>query len=525
MQSHRTVQRFVVILGIAWRVSTLGCGDPDAVSPDAAVDAYTVGADVVTEYGPLRGTTDGELVVFKGVPYAAPPTAERRFAPPVPPAIWTEPRDATSFGPACPQGGANDSEDCLSLNVWAHGGSDTRAVIVWIHGGGYVAGASRDAVYDAASLARISNAVVVSINYRLGKLGFLAHPQLAAPDGGAGNWGLRDQIAALQWIQRNIGAFGGDPTKVLIAGESAGGASICTLLATAPAQGLYQSAIMQSGNCRLVQEREAAVGTFPAAYTVGAAVAGQLGCTTGDIASCLRSAPLASVLAATVPLSNDLGFPVFATLPIVDGVVLDARPMAAIRGGRGNVPTIAGSNREDTSVFMINAMGVTNAPGAFQTYLDKLPLTPSQKSALLSMYPPSVFTELGAAIYYSTDLAFACPARVLASVHADRTRLYELERPVPSGPLMALRAVHGLDFIYLFGTFAQWQIALTAADDALHGWFAQTWGSMARDELSATWPAGGANADYLGIDASQTMRSGFRGARCAQLGSLGVLIE
>lgn len=523
----------VAILGtVSWFTTACGgggSGTGDDADAAVSADAYIVGADVTTDSGPVHGVVDGDLVSFLGIPYAAPPTGTRRFAPPSDPMPWTAPLDASQFGPACPQNGAisanQQSEDCLSINVWAHAGAGPHPVIVWVHGGGYVAGSSREPLYVGATLARASDAVVVSFNYRLGVLGFLALPSLAATDGGNGNWGLRDQIAALAWVKRNIAAFGGDPSHVMIAGESAGGASICTLLAAPAAQGLYQAAAMESGTCRLVLEMTTTSGTFPSALSVGSGVASQLGCTTGDIASCMRAAAVPSVLAATVPFSLDLGVPIAATLPVVDGVVLDQRPMAAIRGGRGAVPLIAGSNREDTSYFVVNAMGVTNAAGAFDTYLTQLGITGSTRTTVQAMYPASLVTQVGAATALSTDIAFACPALALASVHPDTSRLYELQRQVPMGVVAGYGAVHGFDFIYLFGSFTQWGITPAAGDLALRDRFEQNWGAMARTGVpDPSWLVAGASGAYLALDLATTMATtSWRGGRCAQLATLGLL--
>ena len=313
---------------------------------------------------------------------------------------------------------------------------------------------------------------------------------------------------------------------MLIAGESAGGASICTLLAAPAAQGLYQAAAMESGSCRLVLDTDQAFGSFPAAYDVGGKVASELGCTGGDVPGCLRAAPVASVLGAAVPAGVDLGFHVGATLPVVDGVVLDQHPMAAIRGGRGAVRIIAGSNREDTSAFVVGDMHVSNTAGGFSAYLDQLPVTAEQKQVLLAMYPPGAITEIGAATALSTDIAFACPAQALAAVRPADSRLYELERPASSGVLVGYGAVHGLDFINLFGSFAAIGITPTAGDDAVHAWFDSAWGAAARGDAPEGWSPTGAGASaYVGIDAPPAEKTGWRGGRCAQLAGMGLILE
>jgi para-nitrobenzyl esterase len=226
---------------------------------------------VHTSLGELRGVTAGGLYIFRGIPYARPPAGALRFRPPERPDSWSRIRDATRFGPAAPQslgllgpvfslGITRTDEDCLFLNVWTPGlDGQRRPVLVWIHGGAFVLGAGSQSLYDGAALARRGDAVVVTINYRLGALGFLYLRQLS---GGrlpaSGNEGLRDQIAALQWVRDEIAAFGGDPDNVTIFGESAGAMSCATLLGTPRARGLFHRAILQSGAANHISTPETA---------------------------------------------------------------------------------------------------------------------------------------------------------------------------------------------------------------------------------------------------------------------------
>ena len=230
--------------------------------------APPLGEVVETAYGKVRGafadgTQDGAVLAYKGIPFAAPPVGDLRWKPPAPPTPWEGERDATEFGASCHQAPAADegfyaqpelteSEDCLFLNIWApadrvDAGSP---VMVWIYGGGFMVGSSSLPLYDGEALAR-AGVVVVTVNYRLGLLGFFAHPALSAesPNGASGNQGLYDQVAALEWVRDNIAAFGGDPANVTIFGESAGSISVCYLAATPLADGLFQKAIGQSGGC------------------------------------------------------------------------------------------------------------------------------------------------------------------------------------------------------------------------------------------------------------------------------------
>ncbi len=204
---------------------------------------------VTIDQGPLTGATDNGIDIYKGIPYAAPPIGDLRWRGPQPGPHWTAPRDATVFGPICPQHATEgliaranlpQSEDCLSLNIWTPGGTK-RPVMVWIHGGGFTQGGASIPRFDGAQLAR-RGVVLVSFNYRLGRLGFFPHPALADA-----NFGLLDQIAALQWVKRNIAAFGGDPANVTIFGESAGGVSVQMLMTSPLAKGLFAKAISRSG--------------------------------------------------------------------------------------------------------------------------------------------------------------------------------------------------------------------------------------------------------------------------------------
>ncbi|MCY4505398.1 MAG: carboxylesterase family protein, partial [Acidobacteria bacterium] len=233
-----------------------------AAAPAAGQDA---GAVVTVETGRLAGAPSplgGEVMVYRGVPFAAPPVGELRWRPPEPPAAWEGVRDATEAAPACMQnplpaaaqtfydaGVDRMDEDCLYLNVWTAAGLDDRVpVLVWIHGGGLSIGNGADITYDGTRLAQ-RGVVLVTINYRLGAFGYLAHPLLSAESGhgASGNYGLLDQIAALGWVQRNIAAFGGDPSRVTIFGESAGSWSVNQLMATPLARGLFHAAIGESG--------------------------------------------------------------------------------------------------------------------------------------------------------------------------------------------------------------------------------------------------------------------------------------
>jgi para-nitrobenzyl esterase len=305
------------------------------------------------EDGQVAGVLDRGVHVFKGIPYAAAPVGDGRWKPPQPVVPWSGVREASTFGHECPQAQypagsiymrplQPQNEDCLFLNVWttAHAG-DRLPVLVWIHGGALTYGSSISDVRDGVPLAQ-KNVVLVSLNYRLGPLGYFAHPELSAesPQGSSGNYGVLDQIAALQWVQRNIERFGGDPAKVTIAGESAGSWSVNTLMASPLAAGLFRGAIGQSGGRfsrtpHLTDDR----GSQASAESVGLALARRLG---ADSLSALRQLPAESLVMVDG----------FRSQENVDGWVLLDEIRAIFASGRHHhVPVIVGSTADEITPF------------------------------------------------------------------------------------------------------------------------------------------------------------------------------
>jgi para-nitrobenzyl esterase len=317
---------------------------------------------VAIDTGTLEGVVDSPsgVIVFRGIPYAAPPVGELRWRPPQPPEHWTGVRPASQLGHNCmqhqPYGdidpfAAGVSEDCLNLNVWTSSldaNAPRRPVMVWIHGGGFWAGFGGEERHNGAPLAK-KGAVVVTLNYRLGPFGFLAHASLAAesPHHAAGNYGLLDQIAALQWVQRNIARFGGDPSRVTIFGESAGGFSVGSLIASPLAKGLFQRAILESGT-----GVGAGIASRDDARAVALRFADSLGVhgVRADAAAHLRALNPDTVLAASLHLGPP-GAPAF--YPVVDGWVLPHAVDSTLASGKANlVPVIAGTNRDEGDEWM-----------------------------------------------------------------------------------------------------------------------------------------------------------------------------
>ncbi len=297
--------------------------------------------------GTLEGKAVGKIAVFKGIPFARPPVGPLRWKPPVALPAWQGVRKAQSFGAACIQPCSNAvsiyanpparvSEDCLTLNIWAPEKARDAPVIVWIHGGALTNGYSHEAMYDGARLAA-RGAIVVSINYRLGVLGYMAHPELSkeSPDGVSGNYGLLDQIAALNWVKANIAAFGGDTNNVTIAGESAGALSVMYLMTSPQARGLFHKAIAQSAYMISTPSlREARHGEIPA-EDMGTKVAAALGA--ADLAALRAMDPLALTEGAA-----KAGYFPWGT---IDGKILPRQLVDSFdRGEQAPVPMIAGFN-------------------------------------------------------------------------------------------------------------------------------------------------------------------------------------
>ena len=407
---------------------------------------------VMIDSGPLVGArgSDGRAM-FRGVPFAAAPVGRRRWRAPAPARRWTAPRDASRSAPACPQvdygwnhaAAARQSEDCLFLDVATPEPAPRRAlpVMVWIHGGGNRAGGAAGTV-DSPIVAR--GVVLVSIQYRLGALGFLSHPALSREQAGAsGNYALMDQVAALRWVRRNIARFGGDPARVTIVGESAGAQDVGLLQLAPDAKGLFAGAIEESGT--------AGFGLPPRSLAqnqlLGLAVARAAGVRAGATAAQLRSVPAAALVkaseAATMPGLDDASY--IWLQAIVDGRVLRETPAATLaRGGGVHVPLIVGSNARELTMSasldrLIDSGFGHNAAAARRLY------------GLGSGTMPPPDSRLGdLATHVADDITFRCPAAVVAAAGARAgTPVWRYEfdyQPAGAAPV-----THGSELAYVFG--------------------------------------------------------------------------
>lgn len=313
-----------------------------------AMGVGALAAPVTTAEGPVDGISKNGVLQYLGIPYAAPPVGELRWMPPAPVKTWDTPRKADRFGPICAQvttlgpfaGPPNSNEDCLYLNVFTPRLKGKMPVLVWIHGGGYYDGASND--YDASRLAARGRMVVVTFNYRLNLFGFMAHPAIDAEGHAFGNYGVMDMQAVLQWVHRNIEAFGGNPDRVTLGGQSAGAGAVAANVVSPLAKGLLHRAIYQSGGYQPFATRETAEGR-------GAKFAAAAGCTKGDVAKCLRALPAAKVAA----LAGDAANPsAFVGGPLVDGTVIPRQSIDAIKSGDFNrVPILFGTTQDEGNFF------------------------------------------------------------------------------------------------------------------------------------------------------------------------------
>src|ERR1700722_3809845 len=415
---------------------------------------------IVTQSGPLKGVIVGNIAEFLGIPYAAPPVGNLRWMPPQPFGPWKGLLDASSFGNVCTQGGGG-SEDCLFLNIYVpnfkknankhHGATP---VMFWIHGGGLTAGAGSD--YDPTPLVE-QGVIVVTINYRLGYLGFFAQTSLDSEGHDAGNYGLMDQQFAMQWVQSNIAAFGGDPSNVTIFGESAGGHSVYCQLASPTAAGLYAHAISESGSYLMFDNFIASIVTLPVGESTGSglvpggnSVASGLGCST---AACLRG------------ISNTtlVGIQPGTLYAFVDGTLLTETPAQAFASGNFNrVPVIAGTNHDEWALFVADQYDLQGNPILTEPEYDAATIAlwgPVLGPIAISVYPyvapgGQVLGEDG------TDGIFACSARNGDQLLSNFTTTYAYEfndelappQPPPAGLSFPLGAYHGSEIQYLFDT-------------------------------------------------------------------------
>ncbi|MFI6460148.1 carboxylesterase/lipase family protein [Streptomyces sp. NPDC050538] len=452
--------------------------------PATATATAATSTTIRTPDGRLRGAAHDGYRTFEGVPYAAPPVGGLRWAPPHRAVPWSGVRDATRPASACPQpagevpGGSTD-EDCLHLNVTTPDDAAParpKPVIVWLHGGGFTTGAGSS--YDAHRMATRGDVVVVTVDYRLGALGFLAHTGLP----GSGTFGLADQQAALRWVRAGIGAFGGDPHNVTLAGESAGGYSVCAQLASPAAAGLFDRAIIESGPCTGSPDRPFAPSSVPlsTARATGADLAAKVGCGSAhDALACLRHVPVSRLLAAQAGDQQ----------PARSTPLLPADPGAAIAAGRfQHVPVLIGNNHDEGNGW---AAGIVQAgyPVTPDTWPDVAATffpAPGEARAVVREYP--VHDGDGGPVFGAAigDADFACPTARTDTLLAAQVPVWRYEfadehaPPLTSGtPPFPLGAPHASELPYLFDLGGRPR-DLTAAQRRLADTMVDYWTRFAR---------------------------------------------
>ena len=443
---------------------------------------------VSVQQGALQGVQAEGVAAFKDIPYAAPPVGPLRWRPPQPVQPWSETRAADHVGAICVQPPANGdnavgpgpmSEDCLTLNVFApEGATEPLPVMFWVHGGGYVNGSGTADLYDGSNLAR-HGVVVVTINYRLGRLGFFDHPALAAErpaDEPAGNYGVMDMIAALKWVHANIGRFGGDASDVTIFGESAGGVAVSQLMLAPDARGLFAKAIIQSGVPQGATSRlDAATPSGPPLADRGAAFAALKGVPADGTAGALRAIPAEALMD---PAPNFGG----GDLVIADGrIVPTSIEDGFARGLQAPVPLIIGTNSNEFPWARADTHPMAQA------------LTPEERTALIAAYDDADDFQGR----FISDVMFNSPARWLARQHAARGHpvyLYSFDAWPDAMPQPHRGAWHAQERQYVFDTLPTSPWPTTARDHAVAKVASDYWATFAKTGVPAAagqpaWPA------------------------------------
>ncbi|MBS0273113.1 MAG: carboxylesterase family protein [Proteobacteria bacterium] len=451
--------------------------------PAQAIAQPTVSVDT----GTLRGTEDGALRIFKGIPYASPPVGSLRWEPPAKPAHWAGTRDASAFGAVCPQpaqpdrkmasGNQKQSEDCLFANIWSFKDARNAPVMVWIHGGALRVGSGSAKFYDGSDFAK-DGVILVTFNYRLGALGFFAHPALtkaAGPDAPLANYGIMDQIAMLRWVKRNIAAFGGDPDNVTIFGESAGGSSILALLTVPPAKGLFAKAIVESGGGWQAGK------TLADAEATGVSLAKSAGLGPDATLAQLRALPPQKLFA--------LPFKIGGLGPFVDGrLIKQSVPAAFAAGDETDVPLIIGSNSYEASLLKTFKI----APDAIVARIPPV---------ARPLYPADVQV---AADDVFTDSVMGAPARWIAAEASSGAPswLYHFSYVSTARRGKVPGAAHGSEIPFVFGSWPEiFRQFASPEDESMEKTMHACWVSFAKSGKPAcgdkAWPAYSAQSDTM----------------------------
>jgi len=509
MISHR---RSLVWAAVAALLTPmLVCGAQGAASMSAASDVKSSRV-VKAPAGTVEGQMEGELRVFKGIPYALPPVGSARWRPPSPMPRWTGVKKVTDYGAACWQPKPTlstiytrnpmpMSEDCLTLNIWSPRHSENAPVFFWIYGGALVGGASREETYDGSHLAA-HGVVVVSINDRLGVLGWLAHPELSkeSPLGVSGNYGLLDQIEALKWVKRNIRAFGGDPANITIAGESAGALSVMYLMAAPPARGLFAKAIAESAYMISTPELKKASYGSPSAEESGV-----------KLGAALHAPDIAAMRAMDAEkLTLDAPAAGYAPWGTIDGhVMLHQLVDVFDRGEQAPVPILAGFNSGEIRSLRILAPQPPANAAAYETTIRNQ--YGDLADAFLHLYPSSNLQE--SVLETTRDALYGWTAQRLVrkqTALGQPSFLYFWDHGYPAADSAGLHGFHASELPYVFGTFdgtpPLWpKVPATPQETKLSDAMMGYWTSFARTgkpqvASEPDWPAFGTTGAYMAFE-------------------------
>lgn len=516
-------------LALSVAIFLVGCGD-SGTDPEPAAPLPPEGPLVVdTDKGKVEGAVIEQSRAFLGIPYAAPPIGDLRWKSPAPHAAWAETFAAKTKGKPCLQGKTigtgiepSSAEDCLTLNVWTpdRPTASNLPVLVWIHGGGFTIGSGSDNMYDGRVLSEQTGMVVVTINYRLGPLGFLALPELETENanGSSGGYGIEDQRAALEWVKANIASFSGDPTRVTLFGESAGGISTCAHIVSPPSKGLFQRAIIESGPCDSALPKDQA-------HAQGAMYVEAIGCKDApDVLACLRGKTGEEALLA-LPDDGDFLFgdgPKW--YPTVDGYNLPDRQGKLLEAGAfEKAPTILGTNANEGSLFF--ALNNTQVPdeATFIANVDKV--VPGKGAEILAHYPVATYgTYKDAAIAAVGDAGFVCQTRRMARAFAKAgspTWLYHFTYAPPDSLLGPIGSFHAAEVKYVFGNSSLLSPQpLTDEELVMSAAIQGYWSRLAakgdpNGEGALAWPAYDATKDeHLQIDLALSQEAKLHSELC-----------
>jgi para-nitrobenzyl esterase len=524
--------------------SLVACDAISLAPPASSTDGGTAGGGVAVgttgtseivapTAGALRGVSEGATFSYRGIPYAAPPVGALRWKPPADPPPWSGVRDASEFGQSCPQvdqehGIVVGQEDCLTLNVWTPQTHEAPLpVLVFLHGGdnfwGSATGRTSDGLYNGAKLAERGPAVVVTLDYRLAALGFLAHPAFAKenPEGTTGNWALLDQLRALDWVKQNIAAFGGDPARVLLFGQSAGSYDACSLVTSPRSIGLFESALMESGPCWIPPRADTDRATDSVLQATGCA-------NDPDPAGCLRAVPAATLAALPVSASDDEGMHKFF-YPSVDGYVLVEPPLSALAlGHHQHMPLAFGTNAHEMTTLLASVQ--LGAPLTAATYHAAMVATVGTAHALdvETIYAGDALLSYNRTLLDITgDLFFHCRVRrslrAAARGQSEPVWRYLYAHTLADGsaagvPASAFGAGHGLELLVLFDDHLDTSQSIwwrpTDSEQRLSGWMEAAWTKLASSGDTGWERYDGARDNHAVLDDTIGAAEGLKTKEC-----------